>query len=431
MNSANAATAAHEGSPLSWGAVPHLKLGTHGAEAEMTEMERETQRSMHAFAEKVMRPAGIALDKLTPDQVIAAGSPYWHFREEALKLGLTPKNLLALTPAERGRLFPIIMEELGWGDAGLSIVIGACSLPPLMALAFDRKFLIERFPDTLRGCWAITEPDHGSDSLDINGQAFHAQGVYGRPNCVATIKGDKVVINGQKAAWVSNAPVAEVCVLYCAADSGNGPDTKRGCCLLVPMDAPGVTRGKPLDKMGQRPLPQGEIFFDKVELSTDYIVAGPDDFQRAVYFIHCDANSQMASVFTGVARAAYELAFAYAHQRKQGGVPIIRHQAVATKLFHMYRKIEASRALAKRVALFNNTAPLPSLQSAMAAKITGTQTAFEVASDAIQIFGGNGVTREYLIEKIFRDARSSLIEDGCNDILAIKAGMNMIDPDLF
>ncbi|MCX7171783.1 MAG: acyl-CoA dehydrogenase family protein [Proteobacteria bacterium] len=125
------------------------------------------------------------------------------------------------------------------------------------------------------------------------------------------------------------------------------------------------------------------------------------------------------------------MAFAYAHQRKQGGVPIIRHQAVATKLFHMYRKIEASRALAKRVALFNNTAPLPSLQSAMAAKITGTQTAFEVASDAIQIFGGNGVTREYLIEKIFRDARSSLIEDGCNDILALKAGMNMIDPDLF
>ena len=68
---------------------------------------------------------------------------------------------------------------------------------------------------------------------------------------------------------------------------------------------------------------------------------------------------------------------------------------------------------------------------AMAAKITATQTAFEVASDAIQLFGGNGVTREYPIEKIFRDARSSLIEDGCNDVLAIKAGMAMIDPDLF
>lgn len=420
-----------EGSPLSWPKVPHLKLDDLGAEAEMSEMERETRRSMHAFAEKVMRPTGISLDGMAPEAVIAEGSPYWYFREEFLKLGLTPAAMLELTPEERGRLFPIVMEELGWGDAGLSIVIGACSLPPLMALVFNRKFLIERFPDTLRGCWAITEPDHGSDSLDVSGQAFHAQGSYGRPNCVASIKGDKVTINGQKSAWVSNAPLAEVCVLYCAADTGSGPDTRHGCVVLVPMDAPGVSRGKNLDKLGQRALPQGEIYFDNVELSTDYIVAGPEDYQRAVYFIHCEANAQMACIFTGVARAAYELAFAYAHQRKQGGVPIVRHQAVATRLFHMFRKIEASRALAKRVSLFNNTAHMPSLQSAMAAKITGTQTAFEVASEAIQIFGGNGLTREYPIEKIFRDARASMIEDGCNDILAIKAGMNMIDPDLF
>lgn len=420
-----------EGSPLSWPKVPRVELGDLGAEGAMTEIERESRRSIHAFAEKVMRPVGAALDKLTPEQVTAQQSPYWHFRDEFLKLGITPAALLEMAPEERGRIFPILMEEFGWGDAGLSIVIGACSLPPLMALVFNRKFLIERFPDTLRGCWAITEPDHGSDSLDVSGQAFHEQGVYGRPNCVATIKGDKVVINGQKSAWVSNAPLAEVCLLYCAADTGNGPDTRQGCCVLVPLDAPGVSRGKNLDKIGQRALPQGELYFDNVELSADYIVAGPEDYQRAVYFVHSEANSQMASIFTGVARSAYELAFAYAHQRKQGGVPIIRHQAVATKLFHMHRKIEASRALAKRVAYFNNTSPMPSLQSAMAAKITGTQTAFEVASDAIQIFGGNGLTKEYSIEKIFRDARASMIEDGCNDILAIKAGMNMINPDLF
>ena len=180
-----------------------------------------------------------------------------------------------------------------------------------------------------------------------------------------------------------------------------------------------------------RALPQGELFFDNVELSTDYIVAGPEDYQRAVYFIHSEANSQMASIWTGVARSAYEMAYNYAHQRKQGGVPIIRHQAVVMKLFHMYRKVEASRALAKRVAYFNNTAPLPSLQSAMAAKITGTQTAFEVASDALQIFGGNGLTKEYPIEKILRDARASLIEDGCNDVLALKGGTYMINPELF
>lgn len=427
----NSSEAQSEGSLLDWPKVPHVQLDDLGAEAAMTEMERETRKTMHSFAEKVMRPVGKALDKLKPEEVIAAGSPYWHYRQEYQKLGMTPAAMMQMSPEERGRMFPIVMEEMGWGDAGLSIVAGACSLPPLMALVFNRKFLIERFPDTLGGCWAITEPDHGSDSLDVSGQAFHAQGVYGRPNCVATIKGGKVVINGQKSAWVSNAPAAEVCILYCAADRGDGPDTKHGCVILVPLDAPGVSRGSNLDKLGQRALPQGELFFENVELSTDYIVAGPEDYQRAVYFIHCEANSQMASVFTGVARSAYEMAFEYAHHRKQGGVPIIRHQAVATKLFHMHRKVEASRALAKRIALYNNTSPIPSLQSAMAGKITGTQTAFEVASDAMQIFGGNGMTKAYPIEKILRDARVSMIEDGCNDILAIKAGMNMINPSLF
>ncbi|MCW2249270.1 alkylation response protein AidB-like acyl-CoA dehydrogenase [Azospirillum fermentarium] len=418
------------GSPMAtWPAKPHVKLGVTGAEPVLSETEREMQRSVRTFAEKVMRPVGIALDRMTPEQGIAKDSPYWDFRKEYLKLGLNPHSLGALSNEERGRLLPIIMEEFGWGDAGLSITIGACQLPSMMALLSGNSFLIERFPPESIGCWAITEPDHGSDSLDVSGQAFHAQGVYGRPNCIATIKGDEVVINGQKAAWVSNGPIAEVCVLYCAADSGNGPDPKRGCTILVPMEAPGVSRGKVLDKIGQRPLPQGEIFFDNVTLPLSYVVAGPDDFQRAVHAIHCEANCQMGAVFTGVARAAFELAHAYAHERKQGGVPIVRHQNVAYRLFHMYRKIEASRALVQRVSLFNACAPVPALHAAMTCKITGTQTAFEVASDAIQIFGGNGLAREYPIEKIFRDARASLIEDGCNELLALKGGFNLIHPD--
>jgi len=176
--------------------------------------------------------------------------------------------------------------------------------------------------------------------------------------------------------------------------------------------------------------PQGELFFDEVTLPLDHVIAGPEDFQRAVYFIHCEANTQMSAIFTGVARAAYEMAFAYAHERRQGGVPIVQHQAVAMKLFHMHRKVEASRALARRVSIFNATAAVPSLPSAMAAKITGTQTAFEVTHDAVQLFGGNGMTREYPVEKLFRDARASLIEDGCNDLLALKAGLSMIRPEL-
>jgi acyl-CoA dehydrogenase len=417
--------------PLSWPPQPKVKLGMTGCEPPLSETETAFQDMAHAFARDVMRPVGQALDRMTPEEILKKDSIYYtEFRPKYLALDVNPVTLGALPPEELGKVLPIIMEEFGWGDGGLSVTIGACQLPPLLALIFGKEYLLERFPVDLIGCWAITEPDHGSDALDPSKQIFHANGNYGRPNCVAKIEGNKVTLNGQKSAWVSNGPIADVCVLYSAADRGNGPDPEKGVVMLVPMNTKGITRGKFIDKLGQRPLPQGEIYFDNVELSADHIIAGPEEFQRAVYAIHCEANGQMGAIWTGSARASFEIAWKYAHERKQGGVPIYRHQSVAKSLFHMYRKVEASRALVRRVALYNMTSPMPSLQSAMATKVTATQTAFEVASDALQMLGGNGNTRDYPIEKILRDARASMIEDGCNEILAIKGGYQMMDPDL-
>jgi alkylation response protein AidB-like acyl-CoA dehydrogenase len=96
----------------------------------------------------------------------------------------------------------------------------------------------------------------------------------------------------------------------------------------------------------------------------------------------------------------------------------------------MFRKVEAARALARRVSEYNETAPMPALQGSMSAKVTSTQTAFEVASEALQIFGANGLTKEYPMEKLLRDARAGLILDGCNEVLSIKAGGLLINPDL-
>jgi len=158
-------------------------------------------------------------------------------------------------------------------------------------------------------------------------------------------------------------------------------------------------------------------------LPVSNVLAGPDDYKRAAYQVLSVGNACMAAIFAGTARAAYELALGYALERTQGGVPIAAHQSVAYRLFHMYRKVEAARALARRAVLYNFTQPVPALQAAMAAKVTGTQAAFEVASEAVQIFGGAGIRRGHPIEKIFRDARLSMIEDGCNEILAIKGGM--------
>ena len=138
----------------------------------------------------------------------------------------------------------------------------------------------------------------------------------------------------------------------------------------------------------------------------------------------------MGSTFVGCARAAFEMALEYAKERVQGGVPIIEHQSVKMKLFEMFRKIEAARSLNRRVVVFNNAhnpflgAPegaFPAVQYAIASKVTSTQTAFEVASEALQIFGGNGLSREYPVEKLLRDARASMIEDGSNEVLSLHA----------
>ncbi len=418
-------------SPISaWPQDPKVSLGGLGVEPPLTPEEEAIHHTIHRFAAEVVRPAGQALDKLTPEEVIAKDSILWNvFRQFSEIFSL--EALEGLEPAQTAKIFSIVLEELGWGDGGLAVSLTSSLNPQMQAMNFGNAFLSARFPATMLGCWGITEPDHGSDCVDPSQHTFHPQGKRGRPNCVARIHDDKVVINGQKSAWVSNGTIAQVCILFCAADTGSGPSYEHGCVIIVPLDVKGVSRGKPLDKIGQRALNQGEIFFDEVELPLHYVLAGPEHFRQAVYAILSDANAGMASIWTGCARSAYELALDYAHERKQGGVPIIRHQNVRYRLFQMFRKVEASRALSRRVWEYNLTQPMPALQGSIAAKITGTQTAFEVASEALQMFGGNGLTREYPIEKIFRDARASIIEDGCNEMLAIKAGHLLADFDRF
>ena len=278
------------------------------------------------------------------------------------------------------------------------------------------------------GCWGITEPDHGSDMLDADGALQAADGAYGRPNCVARIDGDKVVINGQKAAWVSGAVTAEVCALYTHAEIDG--KVRPGLVIIVPLDLPGVTRGKPLEKLGLRALNQGELYFENVVVPLSNVIAGPDNYADMVYHTLAEANVHVGCTAVGIARAAYEHALAYAHTRKAGGRKIAQHQQVQHRLFHMFRKVEAARALVRRVATYNATAPLPALQGSAAAKVHATQTAFEVASEALQIFGGNGMSLEYPLEKLLRDARAMLIADGCNEVLAMKGGSLLVNPEL-
>ncbi|GGO89436.1 acyl-CoA dehydrogenase [Marinobacterium nitratireducens] len=405
----------------------HPPLGLSGLESPLSEMEMMVQESTHRFAREVLRPAGTQLDRLSADEMVAVDSPLWEVLEKAKDLGLSLTAMADMDPVERMRLLAIASEELAWGDVGLAGAILVNHFPVMYSLLAGNLAMAE-YCEGKRGCWAITEPDHGSDMLDASASLQASGGAYGRPNCVARIDGDKVVINGQKSAWVSGAITAEVCALFCHADIDG--QVQPGMAIIVPLDLPGVSRGKPLDKMGMRGLNQGELYFDNVEVPVEHLLAGPETYQKLAYDMLSEANPHVALLFVGLARAAYEHALEYAHERKQGGVPIIQHQNVRYRLFHMFRKVEAARALVRRVMEFNATAPSPALHGSTAAKITATQTAFEVASEALQMFGGNGLTREYPMEKLLRDARAGLIADGCNEVLALKGGALLFNPEL-
>jgi len=127
---------------------------------------------------------------------------------------------------------------------------------------------------------------------------------------------------------------------------------------------------------------------------------------------------------TGLARAAFEEALTYARERVQGGKTLVEHPTVQQKLFDMFRKVEASRQLCRAAFVYNWSNPPEKrlIEYGIAAKTLATQTSLEVTSDAVQIFGGIGLSKEYLVEKLFRDARETLICDGSNDILSIAGG---------
>ncbi len=384
---------------------------------------------------EVVRPKGIALDRLgDPADVADRSSELWDVVRTYKELGLHKRGLPEAIGGLAGTIDPyasyLINEQIGYGDGGLAISLSAAGSPyAYAAMSQDleiRGWAEDYINDThgeVIGCWAITEPDHGSDWVNAGEKGMDQPNVA--PQVKAVKDGDSYVLNGQKSAWVSNGTIATHASLHVGLDPSLGMQGTSVC--ILPLDLPGISQGKPLNKHGQRALNQGEIFFEDVVIPAKYMMMDLEMLKRSRQAgsggdsgAIAGPNTGMAVTFAGVAWSALDEGIKYAKERIQGGVAIFEHQNIKLKLMRSFQAVEAARSMSRRNYMYNNHRP-GSSPHAVSAKALATETAFNVASEMLQVHGGNGLTKEYCIEKIMRDARAAMIEDGTNESLLISA----------
>jgi alkylation response protein AidB-like acyl-CoA dehydrogenase len=420
--------------------------GTAGAQfldlADLSDDERVLRQEAHRIAVEVLRPAAWSLDRMTPAERIVPASPFFVAMATLKSLGY---HRLFLSPEAGGpderlsaRTQSVVLEELGWGSLGLATAFLVDMLPVMCISNFGSPQLKERLmrpwvddeTGAYHGCWAITEPDHGSDFIAVRDTDAPR---YGRAQLVAEPVEGGWILRGQKSAWVSSGPIATHAAVH--AQAGGDGDLVHSLFAVVDLDQPGVRRGPPADMMGVRDDPQGEIFFDDVFLPEGNVLVPPGPLYPAFQDqLLCLTSSVIANVAVGVARAAFEEALHHARTRVQGGGPLARHKNIQLTLYGMFERVETARAYARAV-LTHTQANLPgarpealgaSPRHARAAQVFAKRTAYEVAHDALQVVGAQGLTRDALVEKLFRDARSLLIEDGTLEVLALDAARDLV-----
>ena len=406
--------------------VPVPALGPTGLDGKLSEEVLQIKDQANRFARNVMRPLAADLDRMPARKVAEKGSPIYDFFAEVKNIGLVDMMAIGgLDPSEQQAILPALFEELGWGDCGLGLLTAARDFALMAAQATRNQDVIQRIGDGF-GCFIVTQPDRGCDAIDHEGTEVHEGKRQSVGNLTIKRDGTDFIINGQSSAWISGAPIATCGILYATCDYGDGFYDQRGALnfagLLVPFDEPGVSKGLPLEKLGQRSLPQGEVFFDSVRVPKNFVVAENEQAHVTLDAPLNFAKLLVAMAFVGVARAAYDHVLAYVHERRQGGVPLIMHQNMRARVFNIWRKLEASRGMVHRAVSYNFGPYGPHTLGSLTAKIHSTETALDVTTEAIRIFGGNGLTHEYPLEKLVRDCQASLIEDGENYMLALIGG---------
>ncbi|MHC4220292.1 MAG: acyl-CoA dehydrogenase family protein, partial [Planctomycetota bacterium] len=224
--------------------------------------------------------------------------------------------------------------------------------------------------------------------------------------------GDAYVLNGSKC-WITNGGYADLYTVFATLDRSSRH--KGICAFIVPADTPGVSPGKKEDKMGQRASDTRVVNFDNVRVPADQRLGAEGEGFKVAMRTLDSTRPPIGAVATGIAQRALDECVAYAGERKAFGFPIGNFQAVQFMLADMAKDVEAARLLTLQSAWMLDRGLRASKHSSFA-KCFATDTAMQVTTDAVQVFGGNGYTKEYPVEKLMRDAKLMQIYEGTNQI---------------
>ena len=307
----------------------------------------------------------------------------------------------------------LVQEEVSFGCSGINTSMAANSLgaTPLLVAGSEeqkQKFL-SRLTSELTFCaYCCSEPDAGSDVAGMRTRV--------------TKHGDEYVLNGQKR-WITNGGVASFYTVFATFD----PALKHKgiACFVVDASTPGVKAGRKENKMGQRASNTTDVIFEDVKLPKSALVGTEDGGFKVAMKTFDRSRPWIAATAAGVIRRALEESRAYSLERKTFGVPIAQHQAIQFMLAEMAIAYEATRLLTHKAAWMVDQGDLSSIVSSYA-KAYGADAAMRCTTDAVQIFGGYGYTKEYPVEKLMRDAKLLQIYEGTSQIQRMVIARNVL-----
>lgn len=309
----------------------------------------------------------------------------------------------------------ILNEELGAGCLGITTSISVNTLASLPILLGGTDAQIEEFVVPLLNeysfaSFCLTEPNSGSDAGSLS---THAKD-----------EGDHYLVNGSKM-WITNAGVAKFFTVFATVDKAL--KSKGMICLVIPANSPGVSLGKAENKMGQRASDTRAITFENVKVPKKNLIGKVGDGFKIALRTLDRTRPPIAAGAVGAARAAMQYSIKYAKERKQFNQPIANFQAIQFMLADMATKVESGRLLCYQAAWYLDQGDdeRGNFSSALAKRVSADM-AMEVATDAVQIFGGYGYTKEYPVEKIMRDVKLVQIYEGTSQIQRVVIARHLL-----